>query len=179
MTAAEVARRARMTHPAASSILRSLVHQGLVESSPAGRGFTYWILRDNAYVEEFLNPVFSAERHIPDMMLEELRRELEPLTVSTVLFGSYARGDQSAESDLDIVVVADNESAKEVLESALSDYAQTFERRFGARLSPLIYDRREAAELSSRSASLWESIRRQSLTVCGLSASEWGDDGWG
>lgn len=176
LTAAEVARRARLTHPAATAILRSLSHQGLVGSSPAGRGYTYWMLKDNAYVQEFVDPVFSAERHIPDALLDELCRELEPLTVSVVLFGSYARGDQTAESDVDIVAVTENESAKADLERTLVDLAQRFERRFGASLAPLVYDRQEATELINRSPSLWRSISDEGVAACGLGVDEWASD---
>ena len=176
LTAAEVARRARMTHPAASAILRSLSVQGVVASSPAGRGYTYWMLRDNSYVEEFLTPVFSAERRMPEMMLGAIAQELETLTVSVVLFGSYARGEQDADSDVDIAIVVEDEAAKARLERAYGPIAYGFERRFGAALSALVYDRREAAELVSRSPSLWESIRHDALTAYGMSVDEWARD---
>ena len=177
MTAADVARRARMTHPAASAILRSLAHQGLVASSPAGRGFTYWMLRDNVYVQTLLETVFSAERRIPDEMIEDLCRELGPLAESVTLFGSYARGEQTIDSDVDVAVVVENESAKEGLQHALPDVGHGFARRFGARLSVLVYDRREAAELGRRSPSLWQSITQDYVTVHGIGAEEWVNDG--
>ena len=173
LTAAEVARRARMTHPAVTTILRSLARQGLVGSSPAGRGHTYWMLKDNAYVERFLDPVFSSERDLPDVMLDELSRELEPSAVSVVLFGSYARGDQTADSDVDIAVVTADESAKKSVEDTLVTFGDRFERRFGARLSPLVYDRKEAAQLADRSPSLWQSLRDDGVTVSGLGVDEW------
>jgi predicted nucleotidyltransferase len=173
LTAAEVARRARMTHPAVTTILRSLTRQGLVGSSPAGRGHTYWMLKDNAYVQRFLDPVFSSERDLPDVMLDELCREIEPSAVSVVLFGSYARGDQTADSDVDVAVVTADESAKEGLAGMLVTFGERFERRFGARLSPLVYDRKEAAQLADRSPSLWHSLKNDGVTVSGLGVDEW------
>ena len=166
-----------MTHPAVSAILRSLANEDLVGSGPAGRGHTYWILRDNVYVEKVVDPVFSAERDIPDLMLDELRTELEPLAISVVLFGSYARGDQTTESDVDLVAVGEDRSAKTALEHQLATFSRRFEDRFGAALSPLVYDRREAADsarpLTVTLASIWD----DAVTICGLSPDEWASDG--
>jgi predicted nucleotidyltransferase len=173
MTAADVARRSRLTHPAATAVLRSLAHEGLVATGPAGRGHTYWIVRDNVYVESFLDPAFNAERQVPEILAGELSEKLGPLAISIVMFGSYARGQQSTESDIDIVVVTQDESAKVDLAAALPEVTHRFRRRFGASLSALVYARREAADLAVRSPQLWASIQAEGVTVFGLSANEW------
>ena len=173
MTAAEVARRASLSHPAASTILRSLVWQGIVASSPAGRGHVYWMPKDNIYVERFIDPVFSAEVEVPDLMLAELCSVLAPLTESAVLFGSYARGDQTAASDVDLAVVVEDAAARAPVDRALAVFAPEFERRFGATLSPLVYDRPEAAELADRAPALWQSILSEGVTACGIGPAEW------
>ena len=107
----------------------------------AGGGGRRWILRDNVYVEKVVDPVFSAERDIPDLMLDELRTELEPLAISVVLFGSYARGDQTTESDVDLVAVGEDRSAKTALESRLATFSRRSEqpvrsRALAARVRP-------------------------------------------
>ena len=173
MTAAEVARRAGLSHPAASAILRSLLWEGILASSPAGRGHVYWMPKDNIYVERFLDPVFSAEVEVPVLMLAELCDVIGPFAVSVVLFGSYARGDQNAASDVDFVAVAEDAPSKDRLERAVAAYAAEFERRFGATLSPLVYDRAEAAELIDRAPDLWQSILSEGVTACGIGPDEW------
>lgn len=174
VTAADVARRTRMTHPAASATLRALSELGLIESAPAGRGHTYWMDRENIYVDRMLDPVFSAEGEMPELLLAELQRLLEPLSVSAVLYGSYARGDQTPDSDIDVVVVVEDTPAKTRIATALADLADEFENRFGARLSPIIYDRGDAVALAERAPGLWASVTREGVTVSGLSPSEWG-----
>lgn len=173
LTPAEVARRTRMTHPAVTDILRSLTTQGLVGRAPAGRGHTYWVVRENVYVERFLAPVFPAEQDVPDQLLNELRELLEPGSVSVVLFGSYARGDQSIESDVDVAVVVEDSAAKSDLEDRLAACSSQFRRRFGATLAALLYDRIEACQLSERAPDLWGALVNEGVHVSGLGVDEW------
>jgi len=110
---------------------------------------------------------------VPEILAGELSEKLGPLAISIVMFGSYARGQQSTESDIDIVVVTQDESAKVDLAAALPEVTHRFRRRFGASLSALVYARREAADLAVRSPQLWASIQAEGVTVFGLSANEW------
>lgn len=174
LTAADVARRTRMTHPGASAILRTLTGFGLVSSSPAGRGYTYWLNRDSVYVRFMLDPVFDAEHEIPERMLEAIRLDFERRNaVSAVLFGSYARGDQDEESDIDVIVVAPDAETKDRIDNDLDDLYDGFARSFGARLSAIVYDRYEAATLQERAPGLYDSLIRDGIRLFGLDVTEW------
>ena len=148
----------------------------MVERAPTGRGHTYWLLRDNVYVEEILDQAFLAERDIPDMMFAFIEEAMRESAVSVVLFGSYARGDQTVESDVDLVIVAGDEATKARLQAALETLAGTFRRRFGASLSALVYSREEAAAMRTRAPELFESVWHEGITVLGLDVDEWAID---
>ena len=178
LTAADVARRVRMTHPGATGILRSLVDYGLVSSSPAGRGHTYWLNRDDVYVDSMLDPVFAAEHEIPEEMLEALRLEFEGRgAISAMLFGSFARGDQDEDSDVDVMVVTPNLDSKARIERELPSIRDAFARTFGASLEVIAYDRDEARQLSDRAPELFDSVVRDGVCVFGLGVTEWGSRG--
>ena len=174
MTAAEVARRTRLTHPGATSILRQFVDYSLADSAPAGRGHTYWLNRENVYVDTMLDPVFRAEQEIPEMMEEAIRLDFEgygPLSI--VLFGSYARGDQNETSDVDVMVVARDSIVKNEIDHDLPAIIDAFSRTFGATLSVIVYDLEEASLLADRAPGLYESVLNDGVSLVGLNIAEW------
>lgn len=177
MTAAEVARRTRMTHPAVSAILGALANCGIANSAPAGRGHTYWLNRESVYVKAILDSVFAAEREIPESLLEAIRDVFESQASSVVLFGSYARGDQTTNSDVDVIAVAHDAGAKREIEDSLASSGLAFRRTLGAGLSAIVYSPEEAAQLAERSPDLHESLMRDGVRVSGLSVAEWGSLG--
>jgi predicted nucleotidyltransferase len=173
LTAADVARRTRMTHPAVSTILRSLAENRIVSATPAGRGSAFWINRDNVYVEQMLDPVFLAERDMPDVLTDALRSAFEERAEAAVLFGSHARGDQGLDSDVDVVVVTEGPAAKQDLQDRLPSIGADFSRTFGAPLSVIVYDRDEARELANRAPSLYDSLLRDGVRLFGPGVDEW------
>jgi predicted nucleotidyltransferase len=176
LNASQIAARTGFTQPAVASVLADLSSMGIVRSSPAGRATVHWLSRDNVYVENLIDPLFHAERSIPDDLVDKLALAFQDLAISVVLFGSYARGDQTPASDVDIVLVASSSPRKAVLEKAAADHASAFRSRFGATLSYLVYTQEEAAALSITSSELAESIGRDGVVVSGLSSWEWADD---
>lgn len=175
LNASQIAVRSKLSHVAAASVLSEFASMGVVLSSPAGRATVYWLSRDSVYVENVLEPLFQAERDVPQYLVDDLAWAFQDEAVSVVLFGSYARGDQTPESDVDVALVAENPDTKSALESAIAAHASEFRSRFGASLSALTYTREEAGMLWETSPSLAESLCRDGVVVSGLSPWEWRD----
>lgn len=172
LNATQIAERARLTKVAVGNALAELAAMGLVQSSPVGRATVHTLVRENAYVERVVYPVFEAELAMSDLVEDELRNAFAEKATSIVLFGSYARGEQDETSDVDVVLVS-NEGAKDVLERAVDECESRFRRRFGATLSALVYSQSEARELPQRAPALFESIVRDAIVVAGIGPREW------
>lgn len=179
LTAARVAAASGISKPAAATILAEFTAMGLVASSLAGRSWVYWLVRANVYVETIVDPIFRAEEEVVERLPDELRTVFQHVAESVVLFGSYARGDQDPQSDIDVLLVAANPSSKPILERVADDHAAEFRSRYGASLSPIIYDAGEAAALRKRSPALADSLERDGVVVHGSSPWEWGADAEG
>lgn len=173
LNASQIAERTGITRPAVATALDDLAAAGIVQSSSVGRANAHVLVRENVYVRRIIEPAFSGEATIPDDLVEYLRAGFGDLAQSVVLFGSYARGDQDASSDVDVVLVAADADSKTRLERAAYDLMSDFHRRFGTHLSPLIYDRAEAADLGNRAPVLMASLREDGVTVHGLHLWEW------
>ncbi len=176
LNASQIAARIGITRPAVASVLADLAAMGAVRNSPAGRATVHWLARSNVYVENLIDPLFQAERDLPEELVDDLAWSFQDLAISVVLFGSYARGEQTPDSDVDVALVARSGATKAALESAAADHAIRFRDRFGASLSYLAYTPHEAAALSYTGPDLAESIRRDGIVVSGLSPWEWNDD---
>ncbi len=177
LNASQIARHAHLTHPAVTTVLHDLNSMGLVRSSSAGKANVHTLVRENLYVQNIVDPLFAAEEQIPEDILAALRAAFEAQTVSVVLFGSYARGDQDGNSDVDVVLVTADTAAKNRLESTLDNRIYELGVRFGASLSPLTYDLSEAAVLTNKAPELFHSISKDGITVCGLQPWEWTRNG--
>jgi predicted nucleotidyltransferase len=177
MNASRIAVLSGLSKPAVSTALGELNALGLVDSSPAGRSEVHWLVRENVYVREMTEPVFTAEDRIPQLMEDDLRAAFGEDAVSIVLFGSYARGEQDTASDVDVVLVGRDADAKAALDAEHDRQGSWFARRYGAPLSPLIYDLAEAADLWRRAPALLASLNEDGLVVSGLRPGEWRSHG--
>lgn len=173
LNASQIAARIGLTHPAVTAVLADFASMGIVQQTSAGRATVHWLNRSSVYVENLLDPLFQAERDLPEDLIDDLAWAFQDEAISVVLFGSYARGDQAPTSDVDVVLVAENSLMRAALESTAADHAIEFRDRFGASLSALVYTLDEAAALSRTSPELAESIRRDGIVVSGLSPWEW------
>lgn len=176
LNTSEIARRTHLTRPAAAAALEALSWVGVVRSTTVGRTIVHELDRGNAFTEAYVTPVLSAEDTLTERMLAEIRERFEPHAESAVLFGSYARGEQVADSDVDVVLVSDAESEKSDLDAAVLEYEPEFERRWGSHLSVLTYTAREARSLFRSSPALEASLREQGLVIFGRGAWEWPED---
>jgi predicted nucleotidyltransferase len=177
LNASQVAARSGLSQPAAATALAQLGEMGLVASSPAGRAWVHWLVRDNVYAEQIVSSVFEGETEIVGELLSDLMMAFCEHAVSVVLYGSYARGDQNARSDIDVALVASTVEGKSELDAVVAERSSTFARRWGAPISALVYDVDEAASLADRAPALFEALEREGVVVSGLKVSEWGRHG--
>jgi predicted nucleotidyltransferase len=137
----------------------------------------HWLVRDNVYAEQIVSSVFEGEMEIVGELLSDLMMVFSDHTASVVLYGSYARGDQNAQSDIDVVLVASTIEGEAELDALVAERSSMFVRRWGAPISALVYDIEEAAALEDRAPALFRALEREGVVVSGLRVSEWGNRG--
>jgi predicted nucleotidyltransferase len=149
----------------AALVLRDLDRLGLVERRTVGRALVV------TPVEE--SPVVSALRQILQirettlMLWREAARRIEPPPAAMSVYGSWARGEASSESDVDLLVVrppGDGEQMVDDMNAALANWVEYAERVCGLPISLLVVD---GSELTDATGALWEAIRRDGVPVLG------------
>ena len=113
LTASDVSRKTKIPRRTVSRILGKLVKLNLIRYVIEGKNKKYYLdLKDQrikllaGFIENYKSLKFSLEEKKIFLMLEHIIKLWE-----IVLFGSYAKGNATAESDIDILVIG-NESKK-------------------------------------------------------------------
>jgi predicted nucleotidyltransferase len=99
----EIARRAGRSKTGVQHVLERLVDQGIIERLPAGNAHLYSLNRDHLLagaVEQIAGAHTELIRR-----LREIIGSWEIPAVHTSMFGSAARGDGNAHSDIDLLIV--------------------------------------------------------------------------
>jgi predicted nucleotidyltransferase len=110
-------------------------------------------------------------------VLEELRtlaRKLDPSPISAVVFGSFARGEADAASDLDVVLVrpAGVGEDDEPWVSSTDAWRTAARRLTGNPVQVLEIGETEVARRLRRPTSLWAGLIREGVTVHGAPLEE-------
>jgi len=104
------------------------------------------------------------------IMLEDVlnyaKRELGNLLNSVILYGSYARGDYDAESDVDVMIIADISSDEvKKLTKKFSDFSLDIDLKYDIVLSLIIQDK-DTFERYKDTYPLFKNIEREGVDLC-------------
>lgn len=170
VSAREVARRAGVSHPTASTVLGSLRDQGLVVVRRAPRADAFEFNRGHTAAER-LRALFEWERGIRDELVAFLREEILriPDSVSAaILFGSAIREEMTPNSDIDIAVFCEPEKV-EAITDGMSGVGEAVRERFGNRLSVVVAPAPldELLRSGRKGFRLWRQIAREGVPVIG------------
>jgi predicted nucleotidyltransferase len=132
-TGREIAGIIGVGHRAVDIALGDLVSLDIVTVRRIGRANVYTANGDSQRFQA-LARLFEEEAKTRDALLSEIRVSI-PDVLSCVLFGSVARGEESLDSDVDLLVIADNPKG---LAEALENLRSKVAKRFSLHLAPIV-----------------------------------------
>ncbi|MDO9572464.1 MAG: nucleotidyltransferase domain-containing protein [Candidatus Omnitrophota bacterium] len=139
----EIAKNVGLSHVKAHTALKDLTKHGVVNMRSVGSSLVYWLNEEHFLVKEIIRPAFEKEEgvfeHIARIVLKAI---IPPRPLSIILFGSFARGNAEADSDIDIVIMYPHSKNKSLLSKELSEAEKKVTSLFGNQLScvPLAID---------------------------------------
>jgi predicted nucleotidyltransferase len=145
-------------------------HAGGAASHGDASQHLYEVNRTHQLVREGLEPLFRAERERIGQVLDALRTVLGRAAnriASAAVFGSAARGQDRPGSDLDVLVVAKDDSDVEPLHSRLADSIPRMEEEFGLDLSPAVLRLSQFREMHRTGDSLVSDVLRDARLITG------------
>ena len=169
LTGAGVQRLAGRSYAQVSGVLHRLVEHGLVDVEQHGRTNSYRLNR-----EHVLAPAVESLAAAADEVEGRLRAALDgwaPPPVAAVMFGSFARRNGSAESDIDLLLVRPDEVDDDAPTWVAQRYelARSIERWTGNRAQTVELSTGELRRAVRRGDALVESLRRDGRELTGQS----------
>lgn len=166
VSARDLARRAEVAHNRASEVLNSLTGIGLTRVQRAGRADLYQLNRLHV-LNPALHELFRHEAEAEAGLRKLLRLRLSKLNVrEAYIFGSVARGESRAESDIDLAVVIDEPGPTVRAKAKLDELAAEVRERFGSQLGVHLSTKPLAARVRGRvGRDLWQRIAEEGIRL--------------
>ncbi|HWE43655.1 MAG TPA: nucleotidyltransferase domain-containing protein [Gemmatimonadaceae bacterium] len=168
LAVADIAHRARLTLPSVRTALRRLLDLEVATAIGAGRSMVCGLRRSHPLVPVLVQ-LFQAEQQQASAVLDAVRDaagRLTPAPLAVWLFGSVARGEDDAASDIDIALVTavpEPSAQADALRDAISrTRAASVERVAVITMAPA--DVRRAAR---EKTPFWESLKRDAVVLLG------------
>jgi predicted nucleotidyltransferase len=147
-TGRELARLSHVALAQTQEALSGLRLAGIVERRSVGRSHQWRVVEDNILWPE-LRDLFRAERSMLPALLDDIRNGMpDGSTLRASIFGSVARGQERADSDIDLYLEVEDDAGLRRVETALEKLVPRIGRKFGARLNPVVVTRSRRKNLN-------------------------------
>lgn len=124
-TEREIADLIRMSPNTVNLALREIRKTNILLFRKIGRAHAFKLNQDSALYAH-VRSIMEAEKSVEESMLSAIRRAVKGC-LSCVVFGSFARGEEDFDSDLDLlVIVEDKESIRGALEKLRMEVSRSF-----------------------------------------------------
>lgn len=130
LTVRQAARVSGVSPSTASAAFARLRDRGLVRSVPVGSAMQFWINPEHFAVPH-LRAMVEAARAAEESFPQLLTSALGSAPRSVILFGSTARGEATADSDIDLLVLAHDQAQLDAWEEHIGDPSQWLTERLG------------------------------------------------
>jgi predicted nucleotidyltransferase len=167
VSARDLARRAQLAHNRASEVLTSLTRLGLTRVQRAGRADLYQLNREHVLYPA-LHDLFDQETKVQTDLQRFLRRRLTKLAHvrEAFIFGSVARGESRAASDIDLALVMPPSGPSAAEQTELEELAREVRTRFGSELGLHVSPQPLAYRVEGRTGrALWRRIAAEGIRL--------------
>lgn len=167
-----LARLAGVSVAQASRVMPTLVELGLVDRHEVPPSSQFRLNRHSIAAQMVVDLARSR-----DITLERLRiaaSSLSPSPISIIVFGSFARGEADAYSDLDVVILRPENVDEEddAWTSSIEAWRTDTRALTGNRVEVLEVSEHEAHTRFASDSSLWNDVAREGIAVHGLTIDE-------
>jgi len=168
MTIKEIQERIGYSYERVNTALKSLVKKGIVKEKKVGKTLVYSLDTNgiNSYSLGFIR--YMLQRKIEFIKKHKnvynVIKEIEknPYIWELILFGSYSKGLETKQSDIDLMVTCIPSKEKEV-----NDFIKSLEHKYGINLSPVVLPMHEFSNIKKDNPELWNDLKMYGIAFKG------------
>jgi len=167
LTGREIGRNAGVSPKTALRVLTELENLKIVNRTIGGRDHLFVLNREKYLVERGIIPLLETEQLFLKSILAEIKRKLKNKCISIILFGSVARKDEIATSDLDVCLIVKNKTIlKEVEKIKLNLFNKILEK-YGVTLAFIIFTENEIKKYAKDKIPLVKNMIEEGTLIFG------------
>ncbi|WP_199422498.1 nucleotidyltransferase domain-containing protein [Actinotalea solisilvae] len=145
-------------------VLNRLAKQGIVTSTRVGHAAVTYELNREHLAAESIVALANQARTLRERLEAHFKTWNEP-PIYAALFGSWARGEATADSDVDLFIVRPDEADEDEWDSQVDELQRIVSRWTGNDARPFVIDEADLPERANEP--VLRSIRNQGLTMHG------------
>ncbi len=138
----ELAKEIKLVPTNLSKILKELESAGVLTSKKIGKSLVFNIDQEHYLCSDLIIPLFQKEKEAKTKLKKMILKSISFLYESIILFGSIKRGDERAQSDIDIAFIVKEKDIKKA-EKETIEINQQISRTFGNSIAPVVISRKE------------------------------------
>ena len=169
----EIAKYVGLSHVKVHAALKDLTRHGIVHMRSLGNALVYWLNEDHFLVKEIIRPAFEKENDVFEHITRIIVRTIKSARLlSVILFGSFAKGGASADSDIDMAIVYSSTKNTSLVLQELSEAEKKITVLFGNRLAGVLLGIDEFQEKFKKGDHFVKEIVRTGKVIYGKSVTE-------
>jgi len=165
MTIKEIIERTDYSYERVNTALKSLVEKGIVQEKKVGKTLVYSLDLQNLYAEigfdhymlerevEFIKKHKNVYRAIKEI-------EENPYVWGVVLFGSYSKGSETKQSDIDILCIS-------VKKEEIKRFLESLKHKYNIKFAPVILPLHEFPNIKKDNPELWNDLKMYGISFKG------------
>lgn len=165
MSGRQVARLADVNHQACAAALGRLEEIGVVRRQGSGQSQLFHLNREQILVRELVLPLLTRERRLFAILLRRMRELVAGRCVRAILFGSVARGEERADSDLDLLLIAADPVRKRTARDAGDRVRRMVATEWGLQVNPVVLTEAEVTRRRKRGDPLIANVLREGIEL--------------
>ena len=168
MTIKEIQERIGYSYERVNSALKSLTEKKIIVEKQKGKTLIYSLDTNGIYSYSLGFNRYTLQREVDFIRkhrpIYKAIQEIEnyPFSWSVILFGSYSKGTETKESDVDLIVTCIPSKEKEV-----NNFIKSLEHKYGINFSPVVLPMHEFPNIKKDNPELWKDLKLYGIVFKG------------
>jgi predicted nucleotidyltransferase len=168
-TAKEIETKSGLSHETVFRLLKTLVEQKFLKEKKVGKTNVYGLLKDDFNYRDLIYPVFleynkkkrlnfKAKHSLLYGRIYEFLNEID--SEGAIIFGSFAKGTETKNSDIDLLCITDKKTVRET--------AQTFKTKYDINIQVVSVERSDFKNMKKDNLVFWNDLIEYGIVLEGL-----------